>query len=67
MTWRPTPLLNCASAEVRVGVVEVVPVDVDLAVVGVPVHIRDVAVRVARALYRILVAIQFTVAVSTAA
>lgn len=40
---------NCTSTEVGVGVRRVEPVDVHPAVVGVPVHARDVAARATRA------------------
>jgi len=49
----------CTGPKVVVPVVRVVPVDVDLAVVGVPVHVRHVAVRVARTRV-LLVSVQFT-------
>jgi len=35
--------------DVTVGIVGVVPVDIDLAVVGVPVDVRDIAILIARA------------------
>ena len=34
--------------KIVIGVVRVVPVDIDLAIVRVPVDVRDIAIRVAR-------------------
>ena len=39
----------CTSSKVRIGILHVVPVDVQLTIARVPVHVRDVAVRIARA------------------
>lgn len=39
----------CTGTEVVIGVVRIVPVDAQLAVVSVPVHVGHVAVRVTRA------------------
>jgi hypothetical protein len=34
--------------KIVVGIVGVVPIDIDLAIVGVPVDVRDVAIAIAR-------------------
>lgn len=41
----------CTGPDVVVPVVRVVPVDIELAVVSVPIHVRHVTVRVARPVY----------------